>query len=183
MKPPILGPKTTVYKGHIFSLIHQNVHFSNGHDTVYEYCERPPSVSVLAFNTKNEILLIREKRVGYGGKYTWFLPGGRMDQANDTPKKAALRELREETGFAAKTMKHVSKKSPGSTLIWDIYTFAAKDLFASPLPKDRGEIIKVHFVPFKKAVLMALSGEIDNEFISYHIIRFDYMLKQGEFSW
>lgn len=182
MKKLTLGKLETVYKGTIFTMKHQEVTFADGTQTIYEYCERPSSVSVLAFNTKGEILLIKEKRINYK-KNTWFLPSGRMDHAGETPKKAAGRELREETGYRAKKMKLLYKKSPSNTLIWDIYIFAARDLVIDPLPKDKGEEIETHFVPLKKAVQMALDGTIDNEFISYNIIRFDYMLKHGEFTW
>jgi ADP-ribose pyrophosphatase len=126
--------------------------------------------------------MIREKRPGYK-KDTWFLPGGRMDKPGDTPRKAAIREMREESGYRPKEIRQLYKKSPSSSLIWDIYIFAARDLVFDPLPKDKGEVIQTHFIPFKKAVIMALDGTIDNEFIAYSIIRFDFMLKHGQFKW
>lgn len=177
-----LGPMETVYKGDIFTIFHRNITLPDGKTLVYEYCERPTSVSVLAFNEKNELLLIREHRHGYK-KNVWFLPSGRADHPNDTPRKAAIRELREEGGYRPKTIKFIHKKSPSSTLLWDIYLFAAKDLVYDPLPHDPEEKMSVHFVPLEKAVLMALDGTVDNEFISYNIIRFDYMLRHGQFTW
>lgn len=182
MKKLRFGKLETVYKGNIFTVKHQEVIFADGTNTTYEYCERPDSVSILAFNGKGELLLIKEKRVNYK-KNTWFLPSGRMDHEGESPRQAAQRELREETGYRAKKMKLIHKKSPSNTLIWNIYVFAARDLVIDPLPKDKGEEIETHFVPLKKAVQMALDGTIDNEFISYNIIRFDSMLKHGEFTW
>ncbi len=182
MKGIKLGKDKIVYKGKIFTLHQRPVTLPDGKKTLFEYCERPASVSTMAFNDKNELLLIKERRVGYK-KNTWFLPGGRMDQPGDTPKKAAQRELREETGYAAKTLKLVQKKSPASTLIWDIYLFAGKNLHWSPLPHDVSEQIEAVFVPLKKAVEMALDGTIENEFIAYDIIRFNEMLKRKEFFW
>lgn len=182
MKYPQLGKIKTEYRGKIFTIKHQDVLFEDGSKTVYEYCERPASVSTLAFNEKGHLLLIKENRVGY--KYdTWFLPGGRVDHKGDTPKKAAIREMREEAGYRPKTIKLVHTKSPASTLIWDIYLFAARDLVFDPLQKDKGEIIETFFFPMKQALKMALDGTIDNEFISYNIIRFEYMLKHGQFKW
>ncbi len=176
------GPLKTIFKGKIFTIKHRPVVLPTGEKTTFEYCVRPASVSTLAFNDRNELLMIKEHRPGYRHN-VWFLPGGRMDQPGDTPKKAALREMREETGYRAKTIKLVHKKSPASTLIWDIYLFAAKDLTWDPLPKDPGELTKPVFVPLNQAVEMALNGEIENEFISYDIIRFNEMMKRGEFKW
>ncbi|HLD61258.1 MAG TPA: NUDIX hydrolase [Patescibacteria group bacterium] len=176
------GKLRTVFNGKIFRVKQQPVTLPDGSKTTYEYCERPASVSVLAFNDKNELLLIKENRVGYKHN-VWFLPGGRADHHGDTPKKAAIRELREETGYRPKTIRLLQKKAPASTLIWDIYLFVAKDLVLDPLPKDKGEITKPYFVPLKKAVQMALDGTIENEFIAYDIIRFNEMVKRGEFKW
>src|SRR3989338_6885305 len=101
---PVFGPITTVFKGSIFTIKRQPVTFPDGHTTEYEYCERPASVSILAFNDKNELLMIKEYRHGYK-KNVWFLPSGRMDHVGDTPKRAAIRELREEGGYRPKKIK------------------------------------------------------------------------------
>lgn len=182
MQKVCLGKLRTEYKGNIFTIHTQHVTFDDGTTAIYEYCERPASVSILAFNEKNQLLLIKENRVGYK-KSTWFLPGGRADHKGDTPRTAAIRELREEAGYKPKTIKLVHKKAPASTLLWDIYLFAARDLVFDPLPKDKGEVIETYFFPLKTAVQMALDGTIDNEFISYNIIRFEYMLRHGQFKW
>lgn len=183
MTLPKLGPTRTMYTGKIFSIKERDVELLDGTNTIYEYCERPSSVSVLAFNEHDELLMFKEHRPGYD-ETTWFLPSGRMDVAGEDPAGAALRELREETGYTARSMQLIHKKSPSSTLIWDIYIFAARDLSIDPLPKDKTEHIEPPvFIPFKDAVQMALDGTIENEFIAYHIIRFDYMRNNGQFTW
>lgn len=182
MKHIKFGRAKVVFRGKIFSILQQPVVLPNGERAWFEYCRRPASVSVLAFNNKNELLLIKEWRAGYK-RNVWFLPSGRADHKGDTPKRAAGRELREETGYRAKFLRLVHKKSPSNTLLWDIFLFAAKNLTWDPLPKDPGEHISAHFVPLKTAVRMALDGTIDNEFISYNIIRFNEILKRKEFKW
>jgi len=178
-----LGKIKNVYTGKIFSIKHREVIFSDGKKTIYEYCERAPSVSVLAFNSRREILMIKERRHGYQ-KNVWFLPGGRVDKRGDTPIRAARRELREEAGYTAKQLKLIHKKSPSNTLFWEIFIYAARGLkYVGRQPERGEEIVEVKFIPFKKAVQMALDGTIENEFIAYNIIRFNYMLKHGEFKW
>lgn len=178
----VFGQMKTVFNGIIFKIKQQWVTLPDGSKKTFEYCERPASVSILAFNEKNELLMIREYRHGYK-KNIWFLPSGRADHDGDTPRSAAIRELREEGGYRPKTIRLIHKKSPSNTLIWDIYLFAAKNLVYDPLPRDAEEHIKPIFVSWPKAVQMALDGTIDNEFISYNIIRFDYMIRNGEFKW
>jgi ADP-ribose pyrophosphatase len=183
MKNARLGKIKTMYKGKIFSIKQRNIIFPDGQKMIYEYCQRKPSVSILAFNNKNEILMIKEERFGYK-KNVWFLPGGRVDKPGETPKKAAIRELEEETGYKPNFIKLVHKKSPSNTLFWDIFIYAAKNLEYVGEHPEKGEIItEVKFIPFKDVVKMSLDGTIDNEFISYNIIRFDYMLKNKEFFW
>lgn len=171
-----------MYKGRLFTITEQDIELPNGKKKIFEYCDRPPSVSIVAFNKKGELLLIKEWRHSYN-KHVWFLPSGRVDHPGDTPRKAAVRELREETGYRPKTIKLLQKRTAGPTLKWFIYVFAAKDLVIDPLPCDSSEHIVPHFVPLKKAVTMALDGTIENEYIAYTIIRLNYMIKHGEFSW
>lgn len=181
MKYPKFGKLKTVYTGKIFSIKQQEVKFPNNTKKIFEYCERPASVTILAFNEKNELLLIKERRHGFK-KNVWFLPAGKVDK-DDTPRSAALRELREETGYAAKKIKLIHQKSPSNTLRWDIFIFAARDLSWAPLKGDEVFPIELIPTPLSKAVHMAESGVIENEFIAYNIIRFDYMLRHKEFEW
>lgn len=62
---------------------------------LYWFLFRPVTkgVKVIALN-KNRILLVR---IGYGHK-KWVLPGGKVDRGEGF-KQAALRELKEESGF------------------------------------------------------------------------------------
>lgn len=179
-----LGKPVYRYRGNIFSVFERKVILPSGKKTTFEFCERTSSVSVLACNEKNELLMIREFRHGSGrGKWVWFLPSGRVEKNGETHREAAARELREETGFAAREWQLVHRNSPSNTMRWDVRVFAARTLYANPLPLDDGEKIKVEFVPLATAVRMALDGTIQNEFIAYNIIHFDYRLRHGQFVW
>lgn len=181
MKKIKYGKMNKVYEGIIFDIHQRDILFPNGDKKVFEYCRRPDSVTIFAFDEKNRLLLINEFRHGFN-KNTWFLPAGRVEKG-ESHLQAAKRELREETGYSAKIFKKVFQKSPSNTLLWDIFIYAAKDIRYAPLKGDEDFPIKVVPTPLSKAVKMALDGTIENEFIAYNIIRFDYMLKHGEFKW
>lgn len=71
------------------------------------------SAVILAVDEKKRILLVRQYRLP-AGKSLWELPAGKID-AGETALQAAKRELREETGYAAKTWTKLASywASPG----------------------------------------------------------------------
>jgi len=180
MKKVKYGKTKMVYSGVIFDIEQRKVE-ENGKKKIFEYCVRPDSVTILPFDKKGRLLLINEYRHGFK-RNVWFLPAGRIDKG-EAPARAAQRELQEEAGVKAGQIKLLYKKSPSNTLRWNIFIYAARNLKKSVLVGDECFPIKVVPVSLKKAVGMALSGEIENEFIAYNIIRFDYMIKHGQFKW
>jgi len=182
MKKYRIGELRTVYEGSFLAIKQRDVVFKNGDKKVFEYCVRPDSVTILPFDEKGRLLLIREFRYERG-RYVWFLPAGSVGK-NEAPLSAAKRELQEETGFGARKWKKIFRRPSGSNFIlWYVHVYVAKDLFVSKKEGDEEYPIEVLPTPLKKAVEMALNGTIENEFICYHIIRLNEMLKRGELKW
>ena len=107
-------------------------------------------VSILAFPSPGKILLLREYRAFDGG-WVWMLPTGIVDKEKD-PMEAAKRELREETGFRAGTIKHFCTGMHSETLVSLYHFYIATDLVADPLPQDDDEMIEVHEVTVEEAI-------------------------------
>ena len=78
------------------------------------YYENPlPSSAALVRNKKGKVLLI--KRGKEPGKWKWALPSGFIE-IDETPEKACLRELREETGLKGEIVRLVGVYSQKSLL-------------------------------------------------------------------
>jgi ADP-ribose pyrophosphatase len=80
------------------------------------------------------------------------IPAGLVDRAlaghSETGIEAALRELREETGYAARSIEEVVSGPISAGMTTERVTFfLAHDLKAGPQMLDEGESIKVHRVP------------------------------------
>jgi ADP-ribose pyrophosphatase len=95
--------RTTIYEGPVFGIRRDEVIEPSGVHAIREVITHPGSVVVLPVLPDGRILLIRQYRHATR-QYLWELVAGRMDPG-ETPKVAAARELKEETGYRAKRMR------------------------------------------------------------------------------
>lgn len=92
-----------IYEGPIFGVRRDEVLEPGGLLTTREVITHPGSVVVLPVLDDGRIVMIRQYRHATR-QSLWELVAGRMDPG-ETPKKAAARELMEETGYRAKRFK------------------------------------------------------------------------------
>jgi ADP-ribose pyrophosphatase len=123
----------------------------------YETIKSPNSVAILAVY-KGNIVLVEQYRPALE-KYTIELPAG-IIKKGEAPKKTAIRELREETGYFPKDISHVLSyfHTPG-------YGVGVTHLFYSDSlikAKERveKEKIKARVVSIDKAVELIKKGKI-----------------------
>jgi 8-oxo-dGTP pyrophosphatase MutT (NUDIX family) len=88
------------------------------------------------------------------------LPGGVMEAADAGPVEAGLRELREETGFAARDFRHITSLSPNSATHTNrIHTVVALGAYAYGAQSlDAGEEIAVELLPLAEIPALIASG-------------------------
>jgi ADP-ribose pyrophosphatase len=91
---------TVLYQGPVFGVRRDEVLEPGGLRTTREVITHPGSVVVLPVLDDGRVVLIRQYRHA-ARQYLWELVAGRMDPG-ETPKRAAARELLEETGYRAK---------------------------------------------------------------------------------
>jgi ADP-ribose diphosphatase len=146
--PTILN-KTTIAKSRLFRIESLDIQFSNGEQRNYERLARGTTggavliVPMLDFET---VLLIREYSAGVH-RYEVGLPKGKID-ADETSFDAANRELKEEVGFGARKLHHLSSFSIApSYLEHTTEIIIAQDLYAEKLPGDEPEELDV--IPWK----------------------------------
>jgi ADP-ribose pyrophosphatase len=89
-----------VYTGRVFGIRRDEVLEPSGVHATREVITHPGSVVVLPVLPDKRIVLIRQYRHATR-QYLWELVAGRIDNG-ESPKKAAARELIEETGYRAK---------------------------------------------------------------------------------
>ena len=88
------------------TLLEDEVELPDGSRTKYlKFFNKADGADVVAINDKKEILLVKEYNHPVG-KELWQFPGGFIDEG-ETREEAARRELAEEGGFKAKTLKPI----------------------------------------------------------------------------
>lgn len=137
----------------------ERVKFPDGREVFIEMLKHPGSVAILPMDDHGQIWFVRQYRHPAGGLLL-ELPAGTIDQG-ETPEATAARELREEIGMSARTLKKVGGfyLAPGySTEFMSL--FMAAGLTPDPLEQDAGEFIRVEKYSVEKVYQMLARGEI-----------------------
>ena len=153
-----------VYSGRVINLDVDVVEFPNGTTGELELFRHPGASAVVPFLTDPEgddpqILLIKQYRYAADG-FLYEIPAGRLDAGED-PATCARRELREETGCTAGTLRHLYTMytTPGFT-DERIHIFLATGLEQGETAHEADEFLSVEPVRLSRALEMIKTGEL-----------------------
>lgn len=129
-----------IYEGRVINVRVDTLRTPRGEHS-YEVVEHSGAVAVIARPSPHELVLVKQYRPAVGG-YTWELCAGGIDPGEE-PLDAALRELREETGYRARSMRKLwsAYSAPGFCTEL-LHFFAADDIEAGGTDFDEGEDIE-----------------------------------------
>ncbi len=97
-----------------------------------------PWVNIIAITEQQQLILVRQYRHGIE-ELTLEIPGGSIDSTDVNPQVAAMRELREETGYVADRWSLLGKNHPNPALQDNVcYTYLAEDARWIEEPKFDG---------------------------------------------
>jgi ADP-ribose diphosphatase len=137
---PVCKQRIVIAKTRLFTVEELHLQFFNGAQRVFERIKSHGhgAVLIVAMTAAGSLLLVREYGAGTDC-YELAFPKGVVDQG-ESPLEAANRELREETGFAAKKL-HLLRSmtlAPGYFGARIDVVFA-EELYYSPLNGDEPE--------------------------------------------
>jgi ADP-ribose pyrophosphatase len=162
---PGLINRRPVHSGRIVDLGVDTVRFPDGSTGEMEMIRHSGASAVLPVlsdpdGPDPQIVLVRQYRYASGG-YLYEVPAGRPDRAGEPWEECARRELREETGLEAGTLRPLTSiwTTPGFT-DERIHLFLATDLTAGETEYDADEFMETVKLPMSEALRMVRDGEI-----------------------
>jgi ADP-ribose pyrophosphatase len=148
-----------VFAGKLLHVHVDRVRQPDGHEAVREYVRHPGAVVIIAALDNGKLLFERQFR--YPLRRVFLeLPAGKIDPGEPS-LDTARRELREETGYKAKTWRHLGTMHPCIGYSDErIEIFLAQGLAYIGHELDQGEFLEVIELSLADAVASVGDGEI-----------------------
>jgi ADP-ribose pyrophosphatase len=136
----------TLLKGRVFTIRRDEVALADGRTTHFDIVEHHGSVVILPVDQDGNLVLVRQYRHA-AGRELLELPAGTLEPDED-PFDCAQREIREETGLAARTWQKIGSfyLAPGYSTE-NMHVYLATDLYPAPLQPDEYEFLHVERIP------------------------------------
>lgn len=149
----------SIYDGVIVKLFRDTAELPNGKQVAREVIRHCGAVCVVPINENGEVVLVEQFRYPFS-KTLIEVPAGKLDIGED-PYSAALRELREETGYVTSELISLGEYYPSPAILDEvIHIYLATDLSLGSQALDDDEFLEVLTMPLQKACELVIEGKI-----------------------
>ena len=148
-----------IFKGRIIRVRLDTVRLPNGKEGIREVVEHPGGVAILAIDSEDRVLLVRQYRYPFERVMT-EVPAGKREPG-EPPFITAQRELQEEVGATADTWTELGTLIPSPGCYGEtLYLYMAQDLHFGATHPDEDEFLEPLRVPLDKAVRQCMDGTL-----------------------
>ena len=131
-------------------------------------------VNVIALTPDGHLVLIEQYRHG-SAAVELEIPGGMMDATDASPVTAALRELREETGYAGENARIIGQVFPNPAIMSNVcFTVLVENCHCvHPVQFDGGEDLITRLMPAAEITRLVAAGKIRHSLVIVALYYFD----------
>ena len=165
-----------IYEGNIIKVESLTVSLPDGKEASRDIVLHPGASVIIPISENGEIYMVTQYRKPIE-KVSLEIPAGKLDKGED-PEVCAKRELKEETGLEAGTIKHlISIHSTPGFCNEVLHLYVAMDLKEGDSCADEDEFISCEKIPANKLLDMVLNHEITDAKTIIGILMADKILK------
>ena len=174
--PPKVLSSQRVYDGFL-KIRRDELEWPNGHRMPYEVMEMRNVVIVLPILDDKRVVMLKQYRHPVG-EVLHELPAGLVD-AGERPQDAARRELMEETGYLAKTLRHLGSYAPigGISTMW-FHIFLATDLEDGTATPEASEDLELVLVPYPEVLRGVETGAYPTLSVNFAVLYYEHILRR-----
>ena len=149
-----------VFKGVLLDVYRDEIELPNGKAAKREYIKHVGAACVVPVDNDGNIIIEKQFRYPFN-KVLTEIPAGKLDSKEEPHLEAALRELREETGFTAEKMVYLGEFYPTCAYSDEvIHMYLATGLTKGEQELDEDEFVGVEKMPLEEAVNEIMAGNI-----------------------
>ncbi len=148
-------------------------HPGRGRERDFVVIDAPDWVNVLALTPERRLVLVRQFRFGID-EFSLEIPGGVMERGED-PLAAAARELREETGYAGRSVRRLGGVHPNPAIMNNVCHLVLVESAerVHDLAWDHDEEIEVLTAPVDEVYAWARAGRIRHALVLDALLLFE----------
>ncbi len=162
-----------LFRGVVANLFIDEVELPDGSHSTREYLKHNGAVAVIPIDEEGNVYLVNQYRYPFSRVLT-EIPAGKLDTPDEDHFEAAMRELREETGFTSEKVTYLGEFIGSAAIIGEtIYVYLAEELKAGKQELDRDEFLNVIKMPLDTLVKKIMDGEITDGKTVYAALKVD----------
>ena len=175
--PWVIKSRELKYKDNYIELNLDKVIRPDGKDGKFAWVKVKSGISILPIDKNGFVYLTKEFHYALG-QYDIEVVSGGID-GHDSPRQAAIKELKEELGIKAKKIVNIGVMHPlTSSVVGPIHLFLAFDLKFENSSQDKTERIEMVKIKFEKAISMVIERKIfDSHSIALLLMAKEYLKK------
>ncbi len=165
----------TVFSGTVLEMTVDRVRLPNGEESRREVARHKGAVAVLPLTVSGDVVIEEQYRYAHD-RILFEIPAGKLEITDRDPAEAALRELREETGYRAERLIPLGVYIPSPAILTErIHLYLATGLRQGERELDADEFLTVRHIPLDTLVEMVLAGEIPDGKTQIAVLRAQMM--------
>lgn len=170
-----------IHNGRIIDYYQDTIKLPNGNEALYDFIRHKGAAAMIAVREDGRLLMVRQWRNAID-RFTLEIPAGGLNSIDEPTEAAAVRELREETGYLAENVRFLLRIH--TTVAFcsegiDIYLATGLKRHESQ-HLDEDEFVDVGAYSLEELVQMIYDGKIEDAKTICAIMTYRSLLADGK---